>query len=199
MPRAPDSTLESRLLAAALRLLDRGGEAAITLRAVAKEAGTTTPTIYERFSSREALMERLVDDATDEIMTVLQPTVSVEEMFHAYLRHSREHPMRLDLMVETFGRRYVAGESMPAFELLKSRIVREIAVTGSACESLALAVASLAFGTAQGMNAAGRHDRHKARFQRASLQALRMLLAAHSAGRKSTARRRAKIKTRRSV
>jgi len=68
MPRSPDPALEGRLIAAALRLLDRGGESAITLRAVAKEAGTTTPSIYERFRSREALMMRLVDHATDEVV-----------------------------------------------------------------------------------------------------------------------------------
>ena len=49
MPRTPDPELEDRIVAAAMRLLDRGGEEAITMRAVAQEAGTTTPTIYERF------------------------------------------------------------------------------------------------------------------------------------------------------
>src|SRR5215469_9955553 len=152
MPRAPDPTLEGKLMTAALRLLDRGGERAITLRAVAKEGGTTTPTIYERFPNREALMGRLVDHVTNEIMALLEPKESIEGMFREYLRYSQEFPMRVDLTVEVFAKRYVAQQRMPAFELLKKRIVREIGVTGTTCESLALAIASLAFGTAQGMN-----------------------------------------------
>jgi len=183
MPRSPDPALEGRLIAAALRLLDRGGESAITLRAVAKEAGTTTPSIYDRFPSREALMMRLVDHATDEVVAVVQKERSIEGMFREYLRHSRVHPMRLNLTVETFGKRYVTGEEMPAFELLKSRIFSETGASGRKCEDLALAVASLAFGTAQGVIAAGARTRHGAEFQRTSLQALRMLLAAFSAGR----------------
>ena len=73
MPRTPDPELEDRIVAAAMRLLDRGGEGAITMRAVAAEAGTTTPTIYERFPDREALMRRVAKRGTDEVFAVLQP------------------------------------------------------------------------------------------------------------------------------
>ena len=191
MPRSPDPALEGKLVAAALSLLDRGGEPAITLRAVAKEAGTTTPSIYERFRSREALMRRLVDEATNEIVAILQPKASVEAMFDEYLRYSRAHPMRLNLMVTTFGARFVAGDEMPAFELLKLRIADQVGIKGRPCEDLALAIASLAFGTAQGVIAAGKGTRQAAEFHRTSRQALRMLLAAFCAANKGrpTARR----------
>ena len=92
MPRVPDADLEERIVAAAMRLLDSGGEEAITLRAVAKEAGTTTPTIYQRFRDREVLMERLVDKATEEVMAILQPMATVEAIFREYLRHSPRAP-----------------------------------------------------------------------------------------------------------
>lgn len=180
MPRKPDPVLEQKIAAAALRLLDRGGEAALTMRSLAREAGTTTPTIYERFRDRDELMRRLVNLATDEVVAILEPKASIEDIFQAYLRHSRAHPMRLNLMVETFGKRYVAGEPMPALDLLRSRISAQIGIDGRECEDLALAIASLAFGTAQGVIAAGRRTRHAAEFQRASLQALRMLLVAFS-------------------
>ena len=65
MPRLPDAALEERIVAAAIRLLDRGGESAITLRAVAKEAGTSTPTIYQRFPDRATLMKKLIGQLTD--------------------------------------------------------------------------------------------------------------------------------------
>src|SRR5215472_17535011 len=113
MPRKPDPVLEQKIVAAAVRLLDRGGEEAITLRAVAKEAGTTTPTIYERFRDRNELIRQVQGLVTEEIVAVLQPKLSVEDVFEEYLRYCRAHPMRLNLSVETFGRRYVAGEPMP--------------------------------------------------------------------------------------
>ena len=189
MPRKPDPALERKIVAAAARLLDRGGEEAITLRAVAKEAGTTTPTIYERFHDRDELIGEVVVLATEEIMAALQPKPSIEGMFEEYLRYCRAHPMRLNLTVGTFGRRYVAGEPMPAFDLLRFRITTQIGVKGRECEDLALAIASLAFGTAQGVIAAGKRTRHAAEFQRASLHALRRLLGAFQRSRAHKATR----------
>ncbi len=194
MPRLPDAELEARIVAAAMRLLDRGGEEAITLRAVAKEAETTTPTIYKRFRDRDVLMEQLVDQLTDEMMALLQPSKSIGAMVRTFLDESQARPKRVGLSVQTFGARYVAGESMPAFELLQSRIVEEVGIRGRECEDLALAIASLAFGTAQGMIAAGSDTRHAEKFRRTALHALGMLLAAFS--RKATDRAPARPATR---
>jgi AcrR family transcriptional regulator len=184
MPRKPDPVLEQKIVAAAVRLLDRGGEEAVTLRAVAKEAGTTTPTIYERFRDRDELIREVVVLATEEIVAAIQPKTSIEGMFEEYLRYCRAHPMRLNLTVGTFGRRYVAGEPMPAFDLLRFRITAQIGIQGRECEDLALAIASLAFGTAQGVIAAGKRTRHAKEFHRASVEALRRLLGAFSGGKR---------------
>ena len=178
MPRTPDAALEARILEAAVRLLDRGGEDAVTLRAVAKEAGTSTPTIYERFPDRDRLMERVANHLTHEVLKVLQPCKSVRAMFLAYLRDAVAQPNRTSFAVSTFGRRYVSGQPMPGFELLKSRLRQEAGLKGSALEDLALAVATLAFGTAQGMIAAGSDTRHAMQFQRSAVGALKMLLEA---------------------
>jgi AcrR family transcriptional regulator len=188
MPRPPDADLEERIVAAAMRLLDRGGGPAITLRAVAKEAGTTTPTIYQRFEDREVLMNRVIERVTDSVVAVLQRTTSVEGLVREYLRDCLEHPMRLELSVHTFGRRYVAGEAMPAFELLQSRITEDIGIKGRDCEDLALAIAALAFGTAQGMAAAAANRKHVQQIEASALRALRMLVAAFSGGGTSRAR-----------
>ena len=180
MPRTPDPELEDRIVTAAMRLLDRGGESAITMRAVAQEAGTTTPTLYERFPDRVALLHGVAKRGTDEVFAALQPVSSVEKTAREYLRFSCAHPQRFDLTVEIFGERSVAGESRPAFDLLKSRLTKEIGVTGMKCEDLALAIASLFFGTARGMVAAGIDTRHANELRRASVSALRLLLKAFS-------------------
>ena len=50
MPRPPDPDLEERILKAARKLWKKGGENALTMRAVAKAAGTkNTPAVYRRF------------------------------------------------------------------------------------------------------------------------------------------------------
>jgi len=180
MPRTPDPELEDRIVGAAMRLLDRGGEHAITMRAVALEAGTTTPTLYERFPDREALLRRVAERGTDELYSILQPLRRVETMTREYLRFSCARPKRYDLTVEIFGARFVAGEPRPVFDLFKSRLTEEIGVTGQHCEDLALAIASLFVGTARGMVAAGSDTHHASELRRASLSALRLLLKAFS-------------------
>jgi len=46
MPRSADPELPHRILKAADALWQSGGEEAVTIRGVAAEAGTTTPTVY---------------------------------------------------------------------------------------------------------------------------------------------------------
>jgi len=176
VPRISNAALEGEIIAAAMRLLDKGGDDAVTLRAVAKEAGTTTPTIYERFPNRDRLMEGVTDRVTEDLLQVLRPCKSVRAMFFAYLRESRAHPARASFEVRTFAGRYVRGQETPGFDLLKSRLTEEIGIKGSAVEDLALAIASLAFGTAQGMIAAGSDTRQALQFQRSAVRALQILL-----------------------
>ena len=176
MPRISNAALEGEIIAAAMRLLDKGGDDAVTLRAVAREAGTTTPTIYERFPNRDRLMEGVTDRVTEDLLEVLRSCKSVRAMFFAYLRESRAHPARASFEVRTFAARYVRGQETPGFDLLKSRLTEEIGIKGSAAEDLALAIASLAFGTAQGMIAAGSDTRQALQFQRSAVRALQILL-----------------------
>ena len=59
MPRKADARLEGRILDAAHRILSERGEESLTMRAVASACGTTTPTLYERFSNKEDLLSLL--------------------------------------------------------------------------------------------------------------------------------------------
>lgn len=180
MPRTPDPELEDRIVAAALRLLDRGGDAAVTMRAVAREAGTTTPTLYERFADRDALIRQVARRGTEEVVAAIRPLTSVEGTAREFLRFNCAHPMRFNLTVETFNARFVAHEPRPAFDLLKTRLTEEVGVTGSKCEDLALAIASLFIGTARGMIAVGCETRHASELRRAALSALRLLMQSFS-------------------
>ena len=180
MPKKPDPELEVRIVAAALRLLDRGGDHAVTMRSVAAEAKTTTPTIYERFRDRDALMQGVVQEAARELLDAMEPHASIEEMFDAYLQFNAARPMRFNLTLETFGARLVSGERMPVFDLVRSRIRQKLGISAQESEDISLAVASLLFGTVRGMIAAGADSHHARELKRTSLSALQKLLAAFS-------------------
>lgn len=51
------SDTRTRLLNAAVRIIDKGGESALNVHKVAKEAGVTVPSLYHFFGSREGLVE----------------------------------------------------------------------------------------------------------------------------------------------
>jgi AcrR family transcriptional regulator len=176
MPRKPDPGLENRIVDAAMRLLDRGGKEAVTMRSVALEVRTTTPTIYERFPGRDVLMHSVVHRGEQELLSVLQLVNSVEKMCYEFLRFICAHPWRLNLSVETFGARLVGGDPTPLFDLLKSRLTKEIGVTGKRCKDLAFAIASLFIGTATAMIAVGGETHQAKELRRASLSALQLLL-----------------------
>jgi AcrR family transcriptional regulator len=59
MPRTADPALPHRILKAADTLWQSGGEEAVTIRGVAAEAATTTPTVYSYYADREALLTAL--------------------------------------------------------------------------------------------------------------------------------------------
>ncbi len=91
MPRHPDPELEQRILAAASRLWARGGEKALTMRAVAKAAGTTTPTVYERYRDREDILRALRIQTRRELFAALSRTRTLREAFQAQLDFALKH------------------------------------------------------------------------------------------------------------
>jgi AcrR family transcriptional regulator len=55
MPRS--ETTQERLLKAAADAIDKGGEAAVKIREIAKKGNVTAPSVYHFFGSREGLVE----------------------------------------------------------------------------------------------------------------------------------------------
>src|SRR5215471_8495514 len=98
MPPIPDRHLEDRILRAAQRLWRTEGKKGLTLRAVAREAGTTTPTIYQRFRNKEALQLALALRARDALNAELFSSSSLEEAAQRYLRFAEDHPHEYELV-----------------------------------------------------------------------------------------------------
>jgi len=181
LTRAPDPQLEQRVAKAALRLLDAGGVPAITLRAVAREARTTTPSIYGRFTNRDKLLQSMKHEAGMEAVGAVRRARNTSDFIKRVVEFGLRHPRRLELIVDAFGSRLAANQQpMPVYELLKEQLTEETGVQGTKREQLAMAVASLALGTTRGMIAAGNDTPMAKDLYRTCLGALQLLLKAFS-------------------
>ena len=98
MPRTPDKNLEDRILRAAQRLWRTHGESALTLRAVAREADTTTTTVYKRFRNKSALQLALAGRVYQQISAAITQAKSVKQVYRLYLDYAEAHPWEYHLM-----------------------------------------------------------------------------------------------------
>lgn len=105
--RGEGGHLRTEILAAATDLLDHGDERAVTLRAVARRAGITAPSIYPHFPGRPAIMFAVVREAFDELSGRLGAAVesagddAEQRLYaacHAYLDFAAAHPERYRAM-----------------------------------------------------------------------------------------------------
>ena len=97
MPRHPDPDLEERVLRAADVLWRRGGGKALTMRAVAKAAGTNTPAVYRRFKDREDLIRGLLLRIANRIRNAFAQGETMEEMAEAYVDYALQMPNEYEL------------------------------------------------------------------------------------------------------
>lgn len=100
MPRPPDPDLEDRILKAARKLWKKGGENALTMRAVAKAAGTNTPAVYRRFRDREDILRALLQCIRLEFGALMEEAASVETACERYLDYALSHPHEYELFYQ---------------------------------------------------------------------------------------------------
>jgi AcrR family transcriptional regulator len=146
MPRRPDSRLEDRILNAAYKLWVDSGEHGLTMRAVAKAAGTTTPTLYERFRDKADLLAALRARAQQKLLDALKPARSIAEACQLALDFSVEHGHEYELGAKDWAARLSRGEPTPSFDLIKERLAEQLGGTPSDHFQLALAFAALYHG-----------------------------------------------------
>ncbi len=112
MPRTPDANLRDRILDAAFDLWHKHGEKSLMLRAIAKAAGTTTPTVYKRFPDKEALLlamarqvrerfaKRLISSDTLEDVSRLYLDLAVTSPHEYHLAYGRHWPQLYSLLAD---------------------------------------------------------------------------------------------------
>lgn len=100
MPRRPDPDLEDKILDAAQKLWKKGGEKALTMRTVARAAGTNTPAVYRRFRDRDDILRALIERIRMEVAATLDAAGSPEEGCERYLDFALNHPREYELFYQ---------------------------------------------------------------------------------------------------
>ena len=99
--RGHGGTLRGDILTAASAVLAReGNDDAVTLRAVAREAGVTAPAIYAHFADRQDILRTVVADTFAELATAMNhfarevedPVRRLHAVCHAYLDFAAAKP-----------------------------------------------------------------------------------------------------------
>jgi len=100
----PPKTSPARLVEIGLRLVTEGGVEAVTVAAVAKQAGVKGPSIYKHFTDREALLTAIEIAVLDQLQAALQRAggeTARERLFamaHAYRAFVIAAPWRYGIL-----------------------------------------------------------------------------------------------------
>jgi AcrR family transcriptional regulator len=136
-PREHDDATREALITAAEQLVERGGTAALSVRAVADEVGTTTRAVYSLFGSKEGLLSALVQRSfellRDDIAQIPMSDDPAEDLVEAAVRVFRpmaiEHPSSFALAFLRAAPDLEAGSSArtaarAGMNLLRERVQR---------------------------------------------------------------------------
>jgi AcrR family transcriptional regulator len=157
------ASIHDRIIEAALRVLEREGAAALTVRRIAADVEYTPPVVYQHFANKDALVLRLVEHGHGLLLAELRRVVEEPDIDRrilraasAYVRFAGEHPHLYEAMngtvVDADERRRAAE---PAIDVLKELLATwsdahgvELADHDEACE--------IVWGTLYGMASLGR-------------------------------------------
>jgi AcrR family transcriptional regulator len=195
MPRHPDPDLEDRILNAAQKLWKRGGEKSLTMRAVARVAGTNTPAVYRRFKNRRDLVRGLLRRIVARIRKEFEAGQSLEEMAESYVDSALGLPHEYELFYSHVhsltpprgpGKPRPIGESRPNFAFVQQRLAERLGGTPEDHTQVALAMWATLHGTAELLLSKSIPDGHEEELRVACRTAVKTLI--EGAGRFSAER-----------
>jgi len=182
MPRKADARLEGRIVDAAYQLWSLGGERALTMRAVASAAKTTTPTLYERFKDKRDLLVFLRERARSRMFQALQQGRSAVEVCELGLRFMLSNGNEYLLLTSDWADRMGRKEPLPSYEFLKGKLAQDLGGTAAEYSQLAMALVALVHGTALLLLGSEEDGQLKKELEGACLEGCRRLI--ESAGRR---------------
>jgi len=185
MPRHPDPDLEERILKAAQTLWNRGGDKALTLRAVARAAGTNTPAVYRRFKDRRDLVRGLLMRTVSRLGKSFSADETIEKLAETYVDSALADPHEYELFY-TYGhelspRKGSGGpkpirESRPNFALVERRLAERLGGQPADHTQLALALWALMHGNTMLLLSKSIPEGHEEELRSACRAAVKSLL-----------------------
>ena len=178
MPRQPNPDLEQHILEAASRLWARGGEKSLTMRALAKGARTTTPTVYERFRDREDILRALRLKTRQELFNKLSLTRTLAQACQTYLEFALEHREAYGVLFDRIAQPPSLREPWPSFNLFRQRLARRLGGTPRTHTRLMLSLWALMHGTAMLVNRGGAEGALRRQMFHACIDAFEAIITA---------------------
>jgi AcrR family transcriptional regulator len=176
MPRKADARLEGRILDAAYRIWSERGEDALTMRAVARAARTTTPTLYERFSDKSDLLALLRRRARRNLFSAIRSSRSTVEACRRALDFLTAHPHDYRLVAEDWAIALARKEPLPSFEFLEQRLAAQLGGARGRHTRLALSLIALVNGTATLLHSSNVETKIHREFRHACIAACATLI-----------------------
>ncbi|HWY42289.1 MAG TPA: helix-turn-helix domain-containing protein [Candidatus Sulfotelmatobacter sp.] len=148
MPRKPDVALEGKIVDVAYRLWSEHGEAALTMRAVARAAKTTTPTVYQRFRDKTDLRHFLEERARQKMFDALRSADTPIEICRKALEFISGHINEYRLLSSDWGTRFAQKMPMRSFDYFAEAVAKDLGSTTEDPKELAFQLFALVHGTA---------------------------------------------------
>jgi len=185
MPRQPDPDLEERILSAAHVLWKRGGEKSLTMRAVARAAGTNTPAVYRRFKDRRDLVKALLLRIAARIRRDFEAGKTLEDMAEAYVDSALRQPHEYELFYsharelsppKGTGWPRAIRESRPNFGFVEGLLAQRMGGAPEDHTQLALGVWATLHGTTMLLLSKAIPEGHEEELRKACRAAMRTLM-----------------------
>ena len=142
MNRAARGMTTEAVLAAATEILERDGLLGLSMRRLAGELGVSTSTVYWHAGTRDELLDKLIEQITDELGNVRpqgsDPVERIGSMIRSLLDEVRARPQLISLSA-TQGR----GEAI--FTKAQVALAHELAAAGVHGEEAAFALSTILF------------------------------------------------------
>ncbi len=149
MSRTTNPVLTEHIVAAARRLWHQRGEKGLTLRAVARAARTTTPSVYQRFPAKQDLVAAIADQIRTESGTAVASSRNFEHAVERYFELAkREREEYLLLASSGLGEIVREEGSRPGMEWGQKELARRHGGKPDDYRLTTFAMASLLHGAA---------------------------------------------------
>jgi AcrR family transcriptional regulator len=176
MPRKPDVALEGKIVDVAYRLWSEHGEAALTMRAVARAAKTTTPTVYQRFRDKTDLRHFLEERARQKMFDTLRSAETPIEICANALTFISGHLHQYRLLSSDWGSRFAQRMPMRSFDHFLQVLTKHLGGTAEERRELAFQLFALVHGTALLRPAGAENEKVAEALTEACLKACSVLL-----------------------